>query len=74
MGLAVIGAGTAVMAFAAAVGYTLIWSDLEPAVGGWYAVAVTAIPLLLFAILLLHRYGRRSLNSHRQNRTGGGLR
>ena len=61
LGMAAIGAGAAVMAFAAAVGYTLLRSDLEPAVGGWYAVAATAVPLLLFAVLLLRRCGRRSI-------------
>lgn len=61
MGLAAVGAVAALMAFAAAVGYTLLRSDLEPAVGGWYAVAATAVPLLLFTVLLVRRYGRRSI-------------
>ena len=34
LGLAVIGTGAAVAVFAAAVGYTLLWSDSEAAVGG----------------------------------------
>lgn len=58
--LAAIGAAAAVMTFAAAWCYTLLLPDLEPPVGGWYAIAATAIPLPLFAVIILRRYKRHS--------------
>lgn len=57
--LDIIGSVAAFMTFAAAVCYTLFRPELEPPVGGWYAVATTAVPLPLFLVLLLRRYRRR---------------
>ena len=56
-GFAAIGAAAAVMTFAAACCYTLLLPDLEPPVGGWYAIAASAVPLTLFAAILLRRCG-----------------
>ena len=57
--LAAIGAAAAVMTFAAACYYTLL-PDLDPPVGGWYAIAASAVPLPLFAVIMLRRYRRHS--------------
>ena len=54
--LAAIGAAAAVMTFASACCYTLLPPDSPPPIGGPYAIAVTAIPLLLFLAILLRRY------------------
>ena len=59
-GFAAIGAAAAVMTFAAACCYTLLLPDLEPPVGGWYAIAATALPLPLFAVIMLRQYRRHS--------------
>lgn len=61
-GLAVVGAAAAVMTCAAAGCYTLLLPDWEPPLGGGYAIAATAIPLPLFAVIMVRRYVRRSRN------------